>query len=156
VIDFYSHPSLTSYSHEDEKLMNSLVKHLSLFKRKGYITHWHDRKIDAGQEWANEIDEHLNTADIILLLVNPDFLASDYCYGIEMKRALERHEAGDATVLPIILRNVYWQEAPFGKLQVLPTGAKPVISRNWYDQDEAFFDIVEGIQKVLERMRNPV
>jgi TIR domain len=95
-----------SYSHKDEALREKLGTHLSLLKRHGVIDDWHDRRIGAGQEWAGAIDEHLNSAAIILLLVSADFLASDYCYDREMKRALERHDAGDARVIPVILRNV--------------------------------------------------
>src|SRR5205085_12062076 len=93
------------------------------------------------------ISQQLNTAHIILLLISPDFMNSDYCYGIEMKRALERHENGDAYVVPIILRYVYWQGEPLGKLQALPTDAKPV--KSWPDQDEALYNVTEGIRKVV-------
>src|SRR5258708_309455 len=74
-----------SYSHKDQRLRDQLEKQLSLLKRKGLISTWHDRKIGPGEEWAGKIDEHLNRADIILLLVSADFLASDYCYDVEMK-----------------------------------------------------------------------
>jgi len=90
------------------------------------ISIWHDRRIGAGREWGEEIDEHLQSADVILLLVSPSLLASDYCYGIEIRRALERHEAGEARLIPVILRPVDWQRAPFGKLQALPKDARPV------------------------------
>ena len=93
----------------------------------------------------------MNTAQIILLLVSPDFMASDYCYGIEMQRALERHDRGEARVIPIILRPVYWQGL-LGKLQALPTDAKPVMSSSWQFQDEAFFNVTEGIRKVVEQI----
>ena len=145
-----------SYAHKDEKLRNKLETQLSLLKQQGHITNWHDRKISAGQEWANEIDERLNTADIILLLISPDFLASEYCYGIEMEHALERHERGEARVIPVILRKVYWQGASFGKLQALPTDARPVMSSSWHNQDEAFFNVAEGIRKVVEEIKNRV
>lgn len=81
-----------SYSHKDEKLRDRLEKHLSILKREGVISGWHDRKITGGKEWAGQIDEHLNSAHIILLLVSADFVASDYCYDVEVKRAMERHE----------------------------------------------------------------
>src|SRR5260370_35842881 len=97
-----------------------LVKHLSVLKRQGIIDIWHDRNISAGTEWEREIDKHLNTAQIILLLISPDFMDSDYCYGIEMKRAMERYEQGKSRVIPIILRPAYWQKTPFGNLQALP------------------------------------
>ena len=117
-----------SYSHRDEELREELERHLSILKRQGVITAWHDRKIGAGTEWKGQIDTHLNTAHVILLLISSDFLASDYCYDIEMRRAMERHAAGDARVIPIILRPVSWKGAPFEKLQALPKDAKPVTS----------------------------
>jgi hypothetical protein len=139
-----------AYAHEDGKLRKKLERHLSLLKRQGLIASWYDREIIAGMQWENEIDTHLDTAHIILLLVSADFLASDYCYSVEMKRALERNEAKQARVIPIILRPVYWRGAPFGKLQALPTGAEAVTSSSWHNQDEAFVDVVLGIQKVVE------
>ncbi len=116
-----------SYAHEDEELRNQLDKHLHLLERQGLITSWHDCEIRAGDDWAIEIDTHLESAQIILLLISADFLASDYCYGVEMKRALERHFTGEARVVPIILRPVDWKHEPIlNSLQALPTDGKPV------------------------------
>ena len=140
-----------SYSHNDEALREQLGTHLSLLKRARVIDEWHDRRIGAGDEWAGAIDAHLNSAAVILLLVSADFLASDYCYDLEMTRALERHDAGDARVIPVILRSVDWRGAPFAKLQALPKDGKPVTS--WPDQDEAFTDVARGIRKVVEDPR---
>src|SRR6266699_2393156 len=140
------------YAHEDEALLKKLKTHLKLLQRQHLIDIWHDRDISAGTEWEREISHHLNTAQVILLLISPDFMDSDYCYGVEMKRAIERHERGEALVIPIILRYVYWQGEPHGKLQVLPTDAKPVTSSRWHDLDEAFFNVVEGIRNVIERL----
>jgi hypothetical protein len=109
------------YAHEDEPLLKKLKSHPRSLQRGGLIEVWHDRDICAGTEWEQEIKAQLNTAQIILFLVGPDFMDSDCCYGIEMKRAMERHERGDARVIPVILRRVYWDGAPFGKLQALPT-----------------------------------
>src|SRR5436305_14218404 len=95
-----------SYAHEDELLRQQLDTHLSLLRRQELISDWHDRQILAGDDWRRDIDQHLETASIILLLISPDFLASDYCYEIEMQRALERHKLGEARVIPIILRPV--------------------------------------------------
>jgi class 3 adenylate cyclase len=139
-----------SYSHRDEALRDELERHLSILRHQGVITAWHDRKIGAGMEWAGQIDTHLNTAHVILLLISSDFLASKYCYDIEMRRAMERHEAGEARVIPIILRPVSWRGAPFEKLQALPKNAKPVTS--WGNQDEAFVSIAEGIRGVVEEL----
>ena len=137
-----------SYSHRDEDLKNELVKHLANLERQGVITGWHDRKITAGQEWAGEINEHLDTARVILLLISPDFMSSDYCNDVELKRAMARHEAGEARVIPVVLRPVDWESAPFSKLQMLPTDAKPVTL--WQDRDEAFVSVVKEIRKALK------
>jgi hypothetical protein len=139
-----------SYSHRDENLRDELAKHLSILKWQGVITEWYDRKIIPGSEWEDEISNHLNTAQIILLLISSDFLASTYCYGIEMKRALERHALGEAIVIPVILRDVDWEGAPFAELQALPKDAKPVTS--WTNTDEAFADITRGIRKTIAQL----
>lgn len=138
-----------SYAREDETLRNQLNKHLSALEREGLIIGWHDRKISAGSEWQDQIDEHLRSAHIILFLVSADFIASDYCYDVEVREALERHARHEAVVIPIILRSVDWSRTPFAKLQALPRDGKPVTS--WANQDEAFTNIVQGIGKVAER-----
>jgi hypothetical protein len=142
-----------SYAHEDEKLREELEKQLSLLKWQGLISDWNDHRIVAGSEWASEINAHLDSANIILLLISPDFMASDYCYGVEVKRAMERHEQGDAYVIPVILRPVYWQGAPFGKLKALPKDGIPVTDPTWFNLDRAFFDVAEGIRKVIDELK---
>jgi len=137
------------YAREDEELLNKLKSHLRPLQREGLIDVWNDREISAGTEWEHEIKEHLNSAQIILLLVSPDFMNSDYCYSVEMKRALERHASGEANVIPVILRPVYWYGEPLGKLQALPTDGKPVKSLYWFDPDSAFYDVIVGIRKVV-------
>jgi tetratricopeptide (TPR) repeat protein len=139
------------YAREDRALRDELEQHLSLLKRQKHITTWYDREITPGTEWKQEIDTHLDSSHIILLLVSRDFLASDYCYGIEMKRAMERHEAGTARVIPIILRPVHWEGAPFSHLQVLPTDALPVTQ--WPDHELAFLDITKNIQKTVKELQ---
>ncbi len=141
-----------SYSHVDEKLRDELNKHMSLLRRTGIISSWYDREIEAGNELNQEIKEHLEAADIILLLVSPDFIHSEYCYGIEMTRAMERHESRSARVIPIVLRPVDWHDAPFGKLLALPKDGKPITI--WENQDEAFVDIVKEIRRICETKHN--
>ncbi len=140
-----------SYSHKDERLRRKLEMHLSVLQQEGLIAEWQDRNINAGTEWKSEVDTHLNTAHIILLLISADFLASRYCYSVEMKRAIEKQEAGEAHVLPVILRPVDWKGAPFSHLQTLPTNGTPVTDRKWHNQDEAFANIAQGIRKVIEK-----
>jgi uncharacterized membrane protein len=145
------------YAHEDEALLNKLKTHLRPLQRQGLIDAWHDRDISPGTKWEYEISQHLNSAQIILLLVSSDFMDSDYCYGIEMKRALERHERGEARVIPVILRHVYWQGEPLGKLQALPKDAKPITDPDWHSLDRAFLSVAEGIHKaVMELIPKPL
>ena len=139
-----------SYSHKDENLRDELSKHLALLKRQRIITAWHDRRIGAGKEWENEIDEHLCSSDIILLLISSDFLASDYCYDIEVMTAMKRHEEGEARVIPVILRPVDIKGALFGKLQALPRDARPVT--DWPNRDEAFLNVAQGIRVAAEEL----
>ncbi|MEH2339846.1 toll/interleukin-1 receptor domain-containing protein [Nostoc sp.] len=139
-----------SYAHEDEKLRDKLEKHLTLLEREGVITGWHDRKIGAEKEWQNEIDTYLNSSQIILLLISPNFIASDYCWDVEVKRAMERHEAKEARVIPVILDFVDWKSAPFAKLQALPKNAKPV--KKWRNHDNAFLSVAEGIRLVAKEL----
>jgi TonB family protein len=136
-----------SYSHKDEELRNEINQHLSMLQRNGLIVGWHDRQIGAGDRWRDEIDSHVHSADIILLLISSDFLASDYCYGIEMKIALERHAKREAIVIPIILRPVDWSGAPFAHLQALPRDAKPLTT--WPNRDEALAGIAKSLREVV-------
>jgi hypothetical protein len=139
-----------SYSHEDEKLRNELDKHLSILKRNGVINAWHDRRIMPGEEFDKEISKNLKTADIILLLISADFLASDYCYDNEMKYALERHERNEAVVIPVILRPCDWKDTRFGKLQAVPTNGKPVVK--FLTLDDAFLEITDQIKRVTDEI----
>jgi hypothetical protein len=143
-----------SYAHKDEMLCNELKKHLSLMQRKGVIATWYDRQIMPGSDWSQDIDRHLNTASLVLLLISSDFLASDFCYTIELQHALNRHKRGEAYVVPIILRPVDWAEAPFAHLQCLPRDAKPVTE--WEDQDIAFSEIASDIRKMIENPHLPL
>jgi hypothetical protein len=141
-----------SYSHKDESLRDELETHLSMLKRDGLISTWHDRKILAGDEFESEIDENLEDSDLILLLVSPYFIASDYCYDIEMKRALKRHKNDEARVIPLILEYCDWHPAPFGKLEALPRDGKPVTE--YPNQHKAFTEIAQGIREAIEANQN--
>ncbi|MFQ4136021.1 COR domain-containing protein [Nodosilinea sp. PGN35] len=137
-----------SYSHKDDLLREQLETHLKLLQRQGLIQPWHDRRILPGDEWVNEIDENLNRADIILLLISPDFMFSDYCYDIEMTRAMERHEKREAKVIPIILRAVDREGTPFSKLSWLPQNGVPV--DQWENRDAAWLNVETGLKRVIE------
>jgi TIR domain len=141
-----------SYAHRDEELRNELEVHLAMLKRQGIIATWHDRCLIAGEPVDPVISEQLEKADIVLLLASPYFLASDYCYDIEMQRALERHEAGTARVIPVILHPCDWQPALFGKLRATPPDGKPIST--FANQHEAFLAVTKDIRKAAEELQN--
>jgi hypothetical protein len=137
-----------SYSHKDEQYRREFETHVSLMKRQNFIQIWQDRKILAGDDWAGDIGSHLNSADMVTLFISADFIASDYCYEKEMTRAMERHKAEKIPVVPIVVRQCDWHDAPFGKLQALPTDGKPV--KSWPDQDEAWLDVAIGLKLTVK------
>lgn len=137
-----------SYSHEDEALRDELEVSLSMMKRQGLIRAVHDRRIVAGVNLNQAIDAYLEQADIILCLLSPDFIASDYCYSKEMTRALERHRAGEAKVIPIMLRHCDWKHTPLAELRGTPRDNKPVMA--WSDRDEAWLDVTNDIRQAVE------
>lgn len=141
-----------SYSHKDEKFRDALETHLKLMVRKGILFSWHDRKITAGSEWKKQIDNELRSADVILLLISSDFIASDYCYENELEIAMELHESNHAIVIPVILRSTDWADTSFSKLQALPKDAKAISL--WDDEDEAWLDVVSGLKKAFEEISN--
>jgi TIR domain len=139
-----------SYSHKDEALLNLLCDHLAPLRRQGLIDDWHDRRIVPGDRWDSEISEHLERCQLVLLLLSASFFASDYIDGAEMAAALKRHDAGKARVIPVILRPVDWERSALGRLQALPTNARPVTS--WKDRHQAFRDIARGVGAALARL----
>jgi formylglycine-generating enzyme required for sulfatase activity len=141
----------SSYSHKDEDLRQKLETHLAALQRGGLIAEWHDRKLKPGDAWKSEIDRNLSSADIVLLLVSSDFIASDYCWGEEMTKALARHERGEARVIPVILRHCDWRSTPLSRLQAVPKDARPI--KDWPDEDQAFVDVVAAIARAVQSVR---
>jgi len=139
-----------SYSHVDEPLRDKLDKHLSALKRTGVISDWHDRKILPGDDFDGKINEHLRLADIILFLVSSDFLASSYIWDVEVSCAMERHNKGEARVIPIMLRPVDLGGVPFEHLLRLPKDGLPVTE--WSNQDLGFSNIAQGIRRTVIEM----
>lgn len=140
-----------SYAPEDEELCKKLEKHLRVLERRGTMRGFSPRRVSAGEEWKGIVDARLNEAKVILLLVSSDFMDSDYCWDVEVKRAMERHKAGDARVIPIILRPCQWQEAPFGELSALPEGGKSVTE--WPSIDDALNDVAAAVKAAVASIR---
>jgi len=137
-----------SYSHKDEEYRNELEIHLAILKRQGVIDTWHDRRIGAGKDIHGEISEHLEKSQIVLLLVSPYFLASEYCYDVEMKRALERHETGKVRVIPVIIHPCDWQHAPFGHLRATPKDGRPI--SKFPNKHDGYFSVVKDIRAAAD------
>lgn len=136
------------YARKDARLLEGMRAHLSLLRRQGLISDWHDRDINAGDEWRTEISRHLEVADLVLLLVSAYFLESDYCFEIEMQRALERHAEGSTLVVPIALRPADWSSLPIAGFQGLPTDLKAVTL--WSDSHAAWADVAAGLRRLVE------
>lgn len=139
-----------SYSHADEALRNELEKHLSPLKRAGKITTWHDRRIVPGQEFERQIDQYFSEADIILLLISSDFIASDYCYQVEMTNALERHKRGEAVVIPVILRECAWHQLSFGSIMAATVDGKPIT--RFASHDEGYVQVVDAVSRAITNL----
>lgn len=135
------------YAPGDEALRARLEVHLSVLTREGLIEPWHGGKISPGAEWGAEIRRHLDRADIVLFLMTADLLASSQAWELEMRRAIERHEAGDARVIPVILRPCDWRSTPLGKFQAVPKEAIPVT--RWADQEDGWVDVAQRIRKLV-------
>ena len=146
-----------SYAHEDETLREELAGHLKILERRGLISAWHDRQIVPGQAWGQAIDKHLTEADLVLLLVSTDFIGSDYIWGVELAQAMQRQQAQQCEVVPIIVRAVDIDPAdaddlPFLKLQALPPDLKPVTS--WANRDEAWTQVAKGLRATVGLIRS--
>ncbi|HEY1348821.1 MAG TPA: TIR domain-containing protein [Ktedonobacteraceae bacterium] len=140
------------YARKDRPFLLQLRAHLTLLERTGLLRLWADTDIGAGMEWESEISSHLKTAQIILLLVSSDFIESDYCYGFELQRAMERHARKETRVIPIIVRPTLWHDSPFGKLQALPSDGKPIA--DWLSQENAFQGIAASIRRIALSLAN--
>jgi hypothetical protein len=114
------------YAQTDEPLLKVLENHLSNLRRQGYITSLRDQRVLPGQEWEQEALWRLHRAHLIVLLISADFLAADYTHEIEFQKAIERHERGDAVVVPVILKPVDWKHGPLQKLRALPEGERAI------------------------------
>jgi TIR domain len=149
-----SNPPITifiSYSHYDAYLENQLEKHLAILKRQQVIKIWADKEIASGAAWSEEINTRLETADIIVLLISPDYLASP-ASDREMERALARHQEGKAIVMPVILRPVDWQASPIAAIQVLPPNGIPVSA--WSSKDMVWAEVATGIRTAVQSLQN--
>ncbi|HEX7735487.1 MAG TPA: TIR domain-containing protein [Ktedonobacteraceae bacterium] len=136
------------YAHEDEDLKEQFLKHMAILRRSQQAMIWHDGDIQGGEEIHKEVDAHMTSAKIILMLISASFIASDYCYGEQMEVAMRRHKEGTAKVVPIIIKPVDWKGTPFDILQAVPHSGKPIST--WNNRDEAWLEVVRAIKAILK------
>lgn len=139
-----------SYAHEDEPHREALARHLQPLVDEGLITLWHDRRITGGRDWARDIDAALRSADVVLLLISRDFVASDYCRGVELAEAMKLDDAGLARVVPVILRSCDWQHANFARFNALPPDGEPVVEAPHPDQ--RFSAVAKGLRAIVAEL----
>jgi tetratricopeptide (TPR) repeat protein len=144
---FFSYDTL---AHQDQRMFDQLINHLSPLKRQHLIDRWYDSAISIGKNITQFIEQCLNEADIIVLLVSATFLASDRCYEHEMKLALQREEAGKARVIPVLLSSADWDGSPLKKYSPLPRGGTPI--KAWSDRERVLTEVAQGIRQVVEEL----
>src|ERR1017187_1917614 len=143
---------LCCYAQKDEGLQHELFMHLSVLLRQGLITDWHNYQIESTVEAKETLSIQLDNADVILLLISTNFLASDFCNGIEMERILAKHKTEGTNILPIILNRVEWKCVPFGNLDLLPLEGKAVT--DWSDINEAFYTVAKVLHALIKTIIN--
>jgi WD40 repeat protein len=146
--------TFVSYSRKDKELWQSLNAHLQILVRQEKLEPWSDREIEAGTEWEPLLRENLESAQIILLLISSDFIASKYCYEKEMMRAIERHDQGTAKVIPILLRSCVWEGSPFSKIQSLPENNIPI--NESINTDKVLAEIVKVISRTADNLSTQI
>ena len=145
--------AMICYSHQDESYLNELRAHLAALQRQNAVLTWHDRRIGPGRDIDAELDDRIETSEIILLLISADFIASDYCYKREMTRAIERHREGSASVIPVILRPCDWKELPFGRLNAVPKDGVPITEHA--NRDSAYLEVAQAVRTVAQVASDP-
>ncbi|RML69891.1 Toll-interleukin receptor [Pseudomonas syringae pv. syringae] len=133
-----------SYSHLDKSYLDSFERCLSNMRRHNEISTWTDKDVTAGEEWRNKIERNLEEAEIIILLISPDFMHSGYCYDVEMGKALQHHREKKAKVIPVYIRATDVKGSIIAELQGLPEDRRPI--NQWDDKDGAWKNVVEGLR----------
>jgi hypothetical protein len=136
-----------SYAHADEEMLKKLDAHMAMLRRDGTLSDWYDREINAGGDIDSTIAQELHRANLFLALISPDFLNSQYCYEKEMATAIDRHEAGEITIVPIILEPCDWVSSPLARFKALPRDGKPI--SEWTNQNTAFLDVVRELRRLI-------
>lgn len=136
-----------AYARTDKEMLEEIRKQFTPLERAGKVKVWYDGEIVAGEKWEDRIQKELEAANIILLLISPDAIASSYFYENELLKSIDRHKEGSTRVIPVILRPCLWEETPIGQLQALPKDGKAIST--WTPVDAGYFAVVEHIQRLV-------
>ena len=142
-----------SYSHQDSQMLDLFHKHLAQLQREELISTWTDREIFAGGSFNDEISVALENANLFIALLSPDYIASNYCYEKEFKRASEMQKQSKLIIIPIILEPCDWLNTPFKDFKALPLDGKPV--SNWENKNTAFLNVIQNIRKLIDNINIP-
>ncbi len=143
-----------AYAREDEELLTELKTHLTVLERTQNVKIWYDGLVEAGQEWQATTKKAMQEAEIILLLISADFIASDECYNESMTTALAMHKADKCRVIPVILRHCLWKETPFAALQALPSNGEPIQSSFWKNSEEPFLQVTQKLSTLVYQLQD--
>ncbi len=141
--------AFVSYSHADELALERLIKHLAMLKQDGQIEEWVDQRILAGGVIDDDISLSLDSSGLFLALISPDFLASNYCFDKEMKRALKLNDQGKLRIVPIIVQPCDWKASPLRKFKAIPKDGKPVAE--WTNENNAWLSVIDELRRIIER-----
>lgn len=142
-----------SYARKDAAFKDELLMHLKPLVRQNIISSWHDSEVELGDKWEPDILNHLRTADVILFLISPAFMASDYIHTHEIQEAEKRYQQGRTKIVPIWIKEVGYESEFLKPFQALPKDRKPVA--DWHDHDAAWVDVVKQLLKLFEKL-NPL
>jgi len=136
-----------AYSHLDVRFRHELEKQLTLLQRKRHLDWWSEHQLAPGDEKNAWLSEAIQKADFILLLISIHFLSDDFCWSQQLEKAIERHDNGEAVVIPVFVRPCAWEDTPIERLEGVPPKGKAI--SNWSDKHEAWTQAARGIQKAL-------
>lgn len=141
-----------SYSHVDSRYLDRLHVHLTQLQREGIITTWTDNDILPGGKLDTEISGSLQSSDIFIALLSPDYISSNYCFEKEFEKALEMQEDDQIIIIPIILENCDWLNTPFKQFKALPKDGKPIAE--WNNENTAFLNVIQEIRNLTSGLTN--
>jgi TIR domain len=141
-----------SYSHADKDILDTLLKHLQPLLRMRLIDRFvNDNRLTGGETWHARIMEHLDSAHIVLFLVTPNSVASDYVKE-EIDRAVERYRSDHCRIIPIMGRAADYRGLGIDEFEPLPAKNRPI--DQWPRRGDALEHVAHGVERAIFNLRN--